>query len=84
MLIDVAMPDIKVSRAAAAILNKRPGLPYLYMTGYIGPTKLDPAEKRVLKKPFTLAELAEKLQEALFDKHLSEQPSNIIPITRSG
>ncbi len=32
MLIDVAMPDIKVSRAAAAILNKRPGLPYLYVT----------------------------------------------------
>jgi hypothetical protein len=36
------------------------------MTGYVGPTKLDPSEQRVLKKPFTIAELAGKVEELLF------------------
>ncbi len=84
MLVDIAMPDINGVEAAAAILERRPSLPILYMTGYIGPTKLDPAEKRVLKKPFTLAELAGKLEVALFENDASGRASNVIPITRSG
>jgi hypothetical protein len=41
-------------------------IPFLYMTGYVGPTKLHPSEQRVLKKPFTMSELAAKVEEILF------------------
>jgi hypothetical protein len=54
------------------------------MTGYAGPTKLDPDEKCLIKKPFTLAELSAKLEEALFQKGASRETSNVISITRSG
>jgi signal transduction histidine kinase/CheY-like chemotaxis protein len=65
ILIDIAMPEITGVEAIQAILTKRPGVPFLYMTGYVGPTKLDPSEHRVLKKPFTIAELAAKVEELL-------------------
>jgi hypothetical protein len=38
------------------------------MTGYVGLTKLDPSEHRVLKKPFAIAELASKVEELLFPR----------------
>ncbi len=60
------MPDIDGVEAKRAIRAARPGLPFLFMTGYVGPTKLDPLEQRVLKKPFTIAELAGKVEEVLF------------------
>jgi CheY-like chemotaxis protein len=41
VLIDIAMPEINGVDAIGAILKKRPGIPFLYMTGYVGPTKLD-------------------------------------------
>ena len=66
VLIDIAMPEITGVQATEAILKKRPGVPFLYMTGYVGPTKLDASEHRVLKKPFTLAELAAKVEEVLY------------------
>ncbi len=66
LLIDIAMPEMTGVEAMEAILNERPRLPFLYMTGYVGPTKLDPSEQRVLKKPFTIAELAAKVEELLF------------------
>src|SRR5262245_47733775 len=47
MLIDVAMPEMNGVEAVAEILKRRPSTPFLYMTGYVGPTKLDPAEHRV-------------------------------------
>ena len=65
VLIDIAMPEINGVEAVQAILKKRPALPFLYMTGYVGPTKLDPSENRVIK-PFTIAELAAKVEEVLF------------------
>lgn len=66
ILIDVAMPEITGTEVMGVILTKRPTVPFLYMTGYVGPTKLDPNETRILKKPFTLAELAAKVEELLF------------------
>jgi signal transduction histidine kinase len=66
ILIDVAMPEVNGVQAIQAILRMRPGVPYLYMTGYVGRTPLDPSEQRVLKKPFTIAELAERVEEVLF------------------
>lgn len=66
VLIDIAMPEINGVQAIQAILKIRPGLPFLYMTGYAGRTPLDVSESRVLKKPFTIAELAAKVEQVLF------------------
>jgi CheY-like chemotaxis protein len=66
VLIDIAMPEVTGVEAMEVILKRRPSVPLLYMTGYVGPTKLDPSEQRVLKKPFTIAELAAKVEELLF------------------
>jgi CheY-like chemotaxis protein len=80
-LIDIAMPEITGLEAMDAILEKRPGLPFLYMTGYVGPTKLDPSEQRVLKKPFTIAELAAKVEQLLFPGDTATG-GNVIPLVR--
>ena len=66
VLIDIAMPDMPGVEAIEAILKKRPRIPYLYMTGYVGPTKLDASEHHLLKKPFTIGELAAKVEGLLF------------------
>ncbi len=79
VLIDIAMPEITGIDAMAAILEKRPGLPFLYMTGYMGPTKLDTSEQHVLNKPFTIAELAAKVEELLFPEEVS-RGRKIIPL----
>jgi signal transduction histidine kinase/CheY-like chemotaxis protein len=81
VLIDIAMPEITGMEAMKAILKKRPGLPFLYMTGYVGPTKLDPSEQRVVKKPFTIAELAAKVEELLFPGDAAGA-GKIIPLMR--
>jgi signal transduction histidine kinase/ActR/RegA family two-component response regulator len=81
VLIDVAMPEINGVEAIEAILKKRPGVPFLYMTGYVGPTKLDASEHRVLKKPFTIAELAAKVEELLFGRDAATD-SKVIPLVR--
>jgi signal transduction histidine kinase len=81
VLIDIAMPEITGVEAMEAILKKRPGLPFLYMTGYVGPTKLDPSEHRVLKKPFTIAELAAKVEELLFPVD-EDRDGNVVPLVR--
>jgi signal transduction histidine kinase len=81
VLIDIAMPEITGVEAMDSILKKRPGLPFLYMTGYVGPTKLDPSEHRVLKKPFTIAELAAKVEELLFPGDV-DRGGNVVPLVR--
>jgi signal transduction histidine kinase/CheY-like chemotaxis protein len=80
VLIDIAMPEVNGVEAVQAILKKRPALPFLYMTGYVGPTKLDPSEQRVVKKPFTIAELAAKVEEVLFPSADAPISNNVIPI----
>ena len=81
VLIDIAMPETTGIEAMHAILSKQPNLPFLYMTGYVGPTKLDPSEQRVLKKPFTIAELAAKVEEVLFPNEATGGgPTNIVPL----
>jgi signal transduction histidine kinase len=81
VLIDIAMPEITGVEVMQAILKKRPGIRFLYMTGYVGPTKLDPSEQRVLKKPFTIAELAAKVEESLFPMdHV--RGGKVVPLVR--
>jgi CheY-like chemotaxis protein len=66
LLVDIAMPEMNGLEVARAVVAKRPHLPVLYMTGYVGPSALDGMERqRLLKKPFTVAELAAKVGEAL-------------------
>jgi signal transduction histidine kinase len=81
VLIDIAMPEITGVEAMDAILKKRPGIPFLYMTGYVGPTKLDASVQRVLKKPFTIAELAVKVEEFLFLRDAATD-GKVIPLVR--
>ena len=80
-LVDIAMPEIDGVQAMQGILTKRPGVPYVYMTGYVGPTKLDTVEQqRVLKKPFTIEELATKVEEALSRDDRRKRLNNVVPI----
>jgi CheY-like chemotaxis protein len=78
-LIDIAMPEMNGLEAVSEILKRHPSTPFLYMTGYVGPTKLDPAEHRVLKKPFTIGELAAKVEEVLFPSEAA-RCSNVVHI----
>ena len=80
VLIDIAMPDINGVEATRAILAERPGLPFLFMTGYAGPTKLDALEQPVLEKPFTIAELAGKVEEVLFPHDSTGRQNNVVPM----
>jgi hypothetical protein len=41
-------------------------------------------EQRVLKKPFTIAELAEKVEELLFPNAKRGRPSNVVPMKSGG
>lgn len=79
VLIDIAMPEINGVETTRAILARRPDLPLVYMTGYVGPTKLDPTEQRVLKKPFTIAEFAGKIEEVLFPLDSKERQNKVVP-----
>jgi CheY-like chemotaxis protein len=60
-MIDYAMPNMHGADAARAALEIAPGLPILFVTGYAESDKLDEAlgpGAPVLRKPFSLAELA--------------------------
>ena len=83
VLVDIAMPEINGVDTVRAMLTRRPSLPFLYMTGYMGPTKLDPSEQRVVKKPFTITELASKIEEVLFPGRVEEVSTNVFPIKPS-
>ena len=66
LMLDIAMPEMNGIEVARVVLSKRPELPVVFMTGYIGSTKLEGAEqKRLMKKPFTVAELTKQVEDAL-------------------
>lgn len=80
VLIDIAMPELNGIETIQMILRERANLPFLYMTGYVGPTQLDPLEKRVLKKPFTISDLAAKVEEVLASQEAVNQSKNVVSI----
>jgi CheY-like chemotaxis protein len=80
VLIDVAMPEITGVEVMDTLLKKRPALPFLYMTGYVGHTKLDPSEQHILKKPFTISELASKLEETLLSGEAEPRGREVVPL----
>ena len=78
LMLDIAMPEMNGIEVARVVLSKRPELPIVFMTGYIGSTKLEGAEqKRLMKKPFTVAELTKQVEDALV---CNLKGSNVVPL----
>jgi two-component system cell cycle sensor histidine kinase/response regulator CckA len=69
VLTDVVMPGISGRELAERIVNIRPGIKVLYMSGYTDQAIVHHgilgSEAVLLQKPFTLATLAAKLREVL-------------------
>jgi CheY-like chemotaxis protein len=69
LLSDVVMPDMKGPELARRLLELRPGVPVLFMSGYTANIALThgvPAGgATLLTKPFTCADLEARLSEAL-------------------
>ncbi|HEX8063596.1 MAG TPA: PAS domain-containing protein [Allosphingosinicella sp.] len=67
-LIDYAMPGMNGAEAARAARKLHPGLPIVFVTGYAESEQLEAAlgcDVPVLRKPFTLAQLAAAVEENL-------------------
>ena len=65
-LVDYAMPGMNGAEAARAARETHPGLPIVFVTGYAESEQLEAAlggDVPVLRKPFTLAELAASVEE---------------------
>ncbi len=68
LIADVVMPDLNGRELAKRLAAMRPGLPYLFMSGYSpGLLMLDPAAP-FIQKPFLIKELAVKIKSALNGK----------------
>jgi signal transduction histidine kinase/CheY-like chemotaxis protein len=81
VLVDIVMPEMNGSETARAIQRRRGALPIVYMSGYVGPTPLDGVDQQsLLKKPFTLVELAQKVEGALAARREQGEHSNVYPI----
>jgi signal transduction histidine kinase len=69
LLTDVIMPEMNGPQLAAQLLALRPGLRVLYASGFaadaLGPTGLGTREVALIQKPFTPAELAQRVRQAL-------------------
>lgn len=74
LLTDVVMPDMTGPELVAHIAPDHPDLPVVFVTGYVGEGgELDQLENRmVLRKPFTMAELAEAIRTALRERTRSQ------------
>jgi PAS domain S-box-containing protein len=71
-LIDYAMPGMHGADAARAARRIHPGLPIVFVTGYAESEQLEAAlggEVPVLRKPFTLDELAAAVEENISPPH---------------
>jgi two-component system cell cycle sensor histidine kinase/response regulator CckA len=67
LLTDVIMPGMAGREVAERIMQFRPGVPVLYMSGYAAPelTTSVPADVMLLDKPFTESSLLSKVRAAL-------------------
>ena len=65
LIVDLAMPNMHGDEFAARARELIPGVPVLFVTGYAEPGWGRHSTDQVLKKPFRMAQLAEKLRLAL-------------------
>jgi len=65
LIVDLAMPNMHGDEFAARAREIIPGVPTLFVTGYAEPGWGRHGTDQVLKKPFRIAQLAEKLRLAL-------------------
>jgi CheY-like chemotaxis protein len=66
MIVDFAMPGMNGVEVAKVAASKRPDMAVLFVTGYADHSALtEVAEGRILAKPFTEAELARRIVDAL-------------------
>jgi CheY-like chemotaxis protein len=65
MLIDVIMPEVQGPEVARRALSMRPDLRIVFMTGYVADAGDTINSQEVLSKPFTVSELAYKVQAKL-------------------
>lgn len=80
-LLDFAMPGMNGAEVAKQMQSKFPFLPILFITGYADKTALgEIGDARIIKKPFTGDELANKVHMAL--QIGPRSAGNIVPIGR--
>jgi PAS domain S-box-containing protein len=65
-VLDYAMPGMSGAEVAHEVLKRRPGLPIVFITGYVDLTALkEVGEDRIVQKPFREADLADKIGRSL-------------------
>jgi PAS domain S-box-containing protein len=65
MIVDLAMPNMHGDEFAARAREIIPDVPILFVTGYAEPSRAKARIDEILKKPFRMAQLAEKLRHVL-------------------
>jgi PAS domain S-box-containing protein len=78
ILLDYAMPGMNGADVARAARKLRPGLPIVFVTGYAETDQLEAAlgpDVPVLRKPFSLAQLAAAVEEQIAAKKGAERTS---------
>jgi CheY-like chemotaxis protein len=78
-MIDFAMPGMNGAEVARQVQAKRPALPILFITGFADRAALaGVSEARVVRKPFVVDELQDKVRLALADR----SSGNVISLRR--
>jgi PAS domain S-box-containing protein len=65
LIVDLAMPNMHGDEFVARARELIPGVPTLFVTGYAEPSRAKARIDQILKKPFRMAQLAEKLRHIL-------------------
>ena len=81
LLIDVIMPEVQGPEVARLALAKCPELRILFMTGYVAEAGEAISRQHVLSKPFTVSEMAHKVQQVLQAPE-PRKLENVIPMRR--
>ena len=79
VIVDFAMPGMSGADVARVVQAKRPGLPMLYVTGFVDRAALaGVSDSEIVGKPFINNELAEKVRLALF----GAASKKVVPLRR--
>jgi FixJ family two-component response regulator len=77
LVTDVVMPNMSGGELARELAQLRPGMKYLFVSGYAGKTVLDhkvvDLNTNFLQKPYTLKQFGLKIRSAL--NHATKRPT---------